>query len=118
MTPAELKQRTKTFTLRVMRLVDVLPTTIQGRNVADQLMRASSSVAANYRAVCRARSRKEFVAKLGIVIEEADEAAFWLELVVDGELVKAALVQSLLQEANEIVAIMTAARKTAIRNKS
>jgi len=77
---ADLKARTKQFALRVMKLIDALPRTIQGRAIANQIIRSATSVAANYRAACRARSRAEFAAKIGIVEEEADETAFWLEL--------------------------------------
>ncbi|QDU18633.1 four helix bundle protein [Urbifossiella limnaea] len=112
---AELQNRTKQFALRVMRLTAALPGTVQGRAVANQLMRSGTSVGANYRAACRARSRKEFVAKMGVVIEEADESAFWLELVIDGNLHKSELVQPLLAEANELLRIMSASRATAVR---
>src|SRR6266581_7773149 len=80
---ADLKARTKQFALRVIKLVDALPRTIQGRAVANQIIRSATSVAANYRAACRARSRAEFAATIGIVEEEADETAFWLELIID-----------------------------------
>jgi len=76
----ELKQRTKRFALRVMKLVDVLPKNTVGRAIGGQLMRSGTSVGANYRAVCRARSKAEFIAKVGVVEEEADESAFWMEL--------------------------------------
>jgi four helix bundle protein len=115
MTPDELRQRTKRFTLRVMKVVAALPDNAQGRVIANQLMKAGSSVGANYRAVCRARSPKDFINKLGVVIEEADEAAYWLEIVGEGEVVPASRIEGLLKEANELVAIMTAARKTARR---
>src|SRR3954452_24524895 len=83
---ADLKARTKQFAVRVMKLVDSLPRTIQGRVVANQIIRSATSVAANYRAACRARSRAEFIAKIGVVEEEADETAFWLELIVECEI--------------------------------
>ena len=117
MTPEEMRRRTKLFTLRVMKVVAALPDNAQGRVVAYQLMKSGSSVGANYRAVCRARSRKDFINKLGVVIEEADESAFWLEVIGEGEVMKAALVEPLLNEANEIIAIVTAARNTAKRRK-
>jgi four helix bundle protein len=88
---ADLKARTKQFALRVMHLVDALPRTIQGRAIAKQIIRSATSVAANYRAAGRARSRAEFVAKIGVVKEEPDESSFWLELIVDsGSLIMAA----------------------------
>jgi len=76
--------RTKQFALRVMKLVEALPPNVQGRAIANELMCSGASVAANYRAACRARSKAEFIAKLGTVEEEADERAFWLELIVEG----------------------------------
>ena len=79
----ELKNRTKSFALRVIRVIRAVPACPEGRIIGNQLLRCSTSVAANYRAVCRARSRAEFVAKLGLVIEEADESALWLELLRD-----------------------------------
>src|SRR6059058_5221836 len=105
---ADLKARTKQFALRVIKLVDALPRTIQGRAVANQIIRSATSVAANYRAACRARSRAEFIAKIGVVEEEADETAFWLELIIEGGLLPEAKVLALHQEANELVAIMAA----------
>lgn len=117
MTERELLQRTKQFALRIFKLVGALPQTIQGRAVAAQLIRSGTSVAANYRAACRARSKPEFVAKLGVVEEEADETAFWLELIIETELLDAAKVKSLLTEANEIVAIMASSKKTAAKSQ-
>lgn len=113
MNAEELKVRTKQFALRVMKLVDALPKTVVGRTVAGQLMRAASSVGANYRAACRGRSSAEFIAKLSIVVEEADESCFWLELIMDGGLLPVEQVNDLYQEAEEITAIMAASRKTA-----
>lgn len=86
MTRQELQDRTKAFALRVMRLCDSLPSKPSSRCLAGQLIRSSASVAANYRAACRARSKQEFLAKLQIVIEESDESAFWLELVIESGL--------------------------------
>ncbi|HAK06968.1 MAG TPA: four helix bundle protein [Spartobacteria bacterium] len=114
---AELKARTKHFALRVMKLVDALPRTIQGRATANQIIRSATSVAANYRAACRARSRAEFIAKIGVVEEEADETAFWLELIIDLGLLKDAKIRPLLTEAGELVAIMAASRKSAVANR-
>lgn len=113
MTPEELKHRTKQSALRVMKLVAALPEDRVGRAIGNQLIRSGTSVGANYRAACRGRSAAEFAAKIGTVIEEADESAYWMELVVEGELMEAVRVGGLLQEANEIVAIMVASRKTA-----
>jgi four helix bundle protein len=115
MTERELFQRTKQFALRIFQLVGALPQTIQGRAVAAQLIRSGTSVAVNYRAACRARSKPEFIAKLGVVEEEADESAFWLELIIETELLKPPKVIPLLTEASEIVAIMASSKKTAAK---
>jgi four helix bundle protein len=115
MTTDELKPRTKSFALQVTRLVDALPNTVKGRAIANQIMRSATSVAANYRAACRARSKSEFIAKLGVVEEEADESAFWLELIIETDLLSGAKVRPLLAEAGEIVAIMASSKKTASR---
>jgi len=114
---ADLKARTKQFALRVMKMVDALPRTIQGRAIAKQIIRSATSVAANYRAACRARSRAEFIAKIGIVEEEADESCFWLELIIDSGLLTEDRIRPLLSEAGELVAIMAASRKSAIGNR-
>ena len=114
---ADLKARTKQFALRVMKMVDALPRTIQGRTIAKQVIRSATSVAANYRAACRARSRAEFIAKIGVVEEEADESCFWLELIIDSALLTDERIRPLLSEAGELVAIMAASRKSAIGNR-
>ncbi|MGZ8843396.1 MAG: four helix bundle protein [Pyrinomonadaceae bacterium] len=113
MKPDDLKRRTKEFALRVLKLVAALPKTLAGKSIGGQLARAGTSVGANYRAACRARSKLEFIAKIGIVEEEADESAFWLELIIEGELLKAQLVESLQLEANELAKIMASSRKSA-----
>ncbi|WP_372807654.1 four helix bundle protein [Pontiella sp.] len=113
----ELKKRTKQFALRILKLTAALPKTDEARVIRNQLARSGTSVASNYRASCRARSRAEFIAKIGTVIEEADESCFWLELIVEGEFLPLSKVEALLQEANEITAIMTASRKTAEEGK-
>ena len=112
MTSDELKRRTKQFALRVMKLVDALPRTTTGRAIGGQLVRSGTSVGANYRAACRGRSKAEFTAKVGTVAEEADESCFWLELIIEGQLVPEHLVRPLLEEANELTAIFTASAKT------
>ena len=114
---ADLKARTKQFALRVMKMVDALPRTIQGRTIAKQIIRSATSVAANYRAAFRARSRAEFIAKIGVVEEEADESCFWLELIIDSGLLTEERIRPLLSEAGELVAIMAASRKSAIGNR-
>ena len=109
----DLKRRTKQFALQAIRLVEALPRTRTAQVVGDQLLRSATSVAANYRAACRARSQADFVHKLGIVEEEADESLFWLEMVVETELMPAARVEDLIKEADELTAIFVASRKTA-----
>jgi four helix bundle protein len=111
-------KRTKEFALRIMKLVRALPGTVQGRSIANQLMRSGTSVAANYRAACRARSKAEFISKLGTVEEEADESVFWMELIIEGDLLTDKQVRPLLTEAGELVAIAAASRKTATGTKS
>jgi four helix bundle protein len=113
MTEKDLLRRTKAFALRIMKLVDSLPKTLSGRTIAGQLVRSGTSVSANYRAACRGRSKAEFIAKLGVVEEEADESAHWMELIMEGGLLKEARVRSLHKEACEITAIMSASKKTA-----
>jgi four helix bundle protein len=108
----EMKRRTKAFALRCMQLADALPQTATGRTIGGQLVRSATSVAANYRSACRGRSRAEFAAKLGVVEEEADESALWLELIVEGSLKTKAAVQPLWQEADEIVPIIVASLRT------
>ena len=117
MTTDELKARTKQFALRVVTLVEVLPDSVRGRVIADQITRSATSVGANYRATCRARSRAEFIAKIGVVEEEADETDFWLELIIESKIRRAKQILPLLNEANELVAIMAASRKSAIANR-
>jgi four helix bundle protein len=107
-----LKNRTKQFALPIIRVIRSLPPGPEGRIISHQLLRSGMSVAANYRAVCRARSRSEFLAKLAIVIEEADESAFWLELLVDAGLVPESKLKDLNSEANQLVAIFNASRTT------
>lgn len=108
----EMETRTRQFALRVMRLSEALPQNTAGWAICKQLVRAGTSVGANYRASGRARSDAEFLAKLGIVEEEADETCYWLELIIDAKLIKPALVTSLLEEANELVAMIVTMRKS------
>ena len=114
----DLKQRTKEFALRILRLVDTLPKKTAGRSLASQILRSATSVAANYRAACRAKSTADFIAKMGIVEEEADETLFWLELLEESELVTAAKLTAIKQEADELIAITVASIKTARRNRA
>src|SRR5436190_12327336 len=103
MYPAEeLKSRSKQFAIRIVKLFRSLPRSEEARIIGKQALRAGTSVAANYRAVCRARSKAEFIAKLGVVVEEADETAFWLELLVDTGILREERMRSLMAEANEL----------------
>jgi four helix bundle protein len=113
MTPRELQTRTKAFALRVITLVDTLPRSTAGQVIGRQLRRSAASVGANYRAACRAQSCAEFAAKLSVVVKEADESLYWLELLQESSLIKSQRLIELLKEANELVAISAAARKTA-----
>jgi four helix bundle protein len=109
----DLKKRTKQFALRILKLVAALPNTVAGRAIGGQLVRAGTSVGANYRAACRGRSKAEFIAKLGISEEEADESAYWMEVIIEGKLLKPKQVESLLNEANELTKIMAQSRISA-----
>ena len=117
MTEDELLQRTKQFGLTILRLVDKLPNTVAGRAIAGQLVRCGTLVGANYRAACRARSKREFVAKLGVVEEEADESAYWLELLAESRLLDPAALRPLYAEAQAIRKIMARSRMTATTRK-
>ncbi len=112
----ELKRRTKKFGLAVIKLVDSLPSSQTSRVIGNQLLRSSLSVGANYRAACRGRSKADFISKVGITIEEADESQHWLEMLTEAGLVPQEKVQPLAKEANELVAILTASAKTARDN--
>jgi four helix bundle protein len=118
MKSAELQQRTKDFAFRVLKLIEHLPNTIGGRVLANQVARSATSVGANYRAACRARSRAEFASKLGTVAEEADESLYWLELIRDGNFVPEKKLASLVSEADELTAIFTAGRRTSSKNQT
>ena len=109
----DFKKRTKQFALRILKLVEALPNTVAGRTIGGQLVRSGTSVGSNYRAACRGRSKPEFIAKLGIVEEEADESAYWLELIIEGASLNALLVQPLLDEANELTRMTAKSRVTA-----
>jgi four helix bundle protein len=109
----ELKLRTKKFASRVIKLFQALPQTEEARTLGKQVLRSSTSVAANYRAVCRSRSKAEFIAKLGVVVEEMDETAFWLELLTESGIVKPARLTDLRREAHELLAIFGASQLTA-----
>ena len=109
----ELKNRTKQFAHRCIKLATALPDTYLGNHIRGQLIRCATSIAANYRATCLAQSKASFVSKLSIVVEETDEAYFWLEFIIDENLLKRQLVEPLLEEAGELTAIFISSRKTA-----
>jgi four helix bundle protein len=111
--PEDLRQRTKEFALRIIKLFRALPKTEEARVLGKQILRSGTAVAANYRSACRARSHADFISKIGITVEEADETAFWLELLVDANIVKKDRLENLLVEANELVRIFQASRTTA-----
>ena len=113
MTREEMKARTKEYAKRVVRLCAALPNHWVGRTLGNQLLRSGTSVGANYRAVCRAKSTADFLNKLRIVEEECDESLFWMELLVECDLIKPARLNPLMQEGNEILAIVVASAKTA-----
>ncbi|MGH9641914.1 MAG: four helix bundle protein [Terriglobales bacterium] len=114
--PEDLRQRTRKFASRIIRLYQALPHTGEAHVIGTQLLRSATSVGANYRSACRGRSRAEFASKLGIVVEEADETIYWLELLEENEIVPAKRLTELLQEAHELTAIFTAARQTTRNN--
>ena len=113
----ELKDRTKKFTLSIIKLVKELPANPVSKIIEYQLVKAGSSVGANYRAACRAKSNADFVYKINVVEEEADETQFWLEIIIESGLLKEDKVQPILNEAKELTAIFTAAGKTAKSKK-
>jgi four helix bundle protein len=109
---AELKQRTKLFAIRIVKLFRSLPHTPDAQTLGKQVLRSGSSVAANNRAVCRARSKAEFICKMGTVVEEADETVFWLELLNETDVLRPERTMDLLKEANELLAIFGASLRT------
>ena len=113
----DLRQRTKRFVLLIVKLSQQLTHGREARVIGDQLLRAGTAVAANYRAACRGRSRAEFIAKLGIVVEEADETVFWCELLEEAGITTPEAIQPVVGEARELLAIFSAARKTAKARK-
>ncbi|MFL6526586.1 MAG: four helix bundle protein [Chthoniobacterales bacterium] len=117
MTEAEMKVRTQKYAPRSLKLAEALPRTRSGDVIAKQVVRSGTSVAANYRALCRAKSRADFINKTSIVEEEADETALWLERIADAGLLARKQVEPLLNEAHEIVAILVASRRTASRRE-
>lgn len=112
MTTNELKLRTKNFSLMVIDLVEKLPNSISVRVIANQIVKSGSSVGANYRAVCRARSDREFVSKMNIVLEEADETLFWIEIIIAKQWMSNPELEAIWKEGNELTAIFVSSLKT------
>ena len=117
MTREEMQSRTKEFAKRIIQICRELPNNREGRLIGNQIFKSGTSVAANYRAACRGRSKAEFVSKLGIVLEEADETLFWLEMIDEMEISQQNSLHLLLQECDEIVAIIVSSIKSAKRQK-
>lgn len=118
MNSRELQERTLTFAVRVLKLADAMPRTASGRTVSNQIARSSCSVAANYRAALRGKSRPDFINKITIVLEEADETAFWLDLIARAQLVPIGKIADLRDEAEQLTRIFNATRTTARNHKS
>ena len=116
MNESELKKRTKQFGLRVIKLVESLPSNQTARTIGNQLLRSGMSVGANYRAACRGRSKADFIAKAGISLEEADECLYWMEMLQEAGIMPIEKMKDLMKEADELVAIFTASIKTAKAN--
>ena len=112
----ELRQRTKSFAIRIVNLFRSLPRSPDAQTLGRQVLRSGTSVASNYRAVCRARSKAEFVAKMGIVVEEADETVFWLEVLTETGIIRAERTHDLYREAKELLAIFSASLRTSKRS--
>jgi len=112
MTTSELKSRTKNFSLMVIDLVEKLPNSISVRVIANQIVKSGTSVGANYRAVCRSRSDREFVSKMNIVLEEADETLFWIEIIMAKQWISNPELEIIWKEGNEITAIFVSSLKT------
>jgi len=108
-----MRKRTREFAVRVVSLCFSLLKTEEGRILARQVLRSGTSVAANYRSACRARSRAEFASRIAVAVEEADETVFWLELLIEAKVVPPHRLEHLLKEANELLAILSASRTTA-----
>jgi four helix bundle protein len=113
MNPEDMKKRTRAFALRIIRLAESLPNTPTAKVIKNQMLRCGSSVGANYRAACRAKSKPDFVSKMGTVEEEADESIYWMELLIDAEIVTRSRIADLLDEADQILSIVISSIKTA-----
>lgn len=109
----QLKKRAKQFALRVIQMFRAIPNSEEGRIIGRQVLRSATSVGANYRAVCRARSRREFISKMNVVVEEADETLYWFELLVEGGVMGATELGPLIQEGTELLSIFAASLRTA-----
>src|SRR5579864_5962269 len=113
----KLRGRTKEFAIRIIHLFQALPSTKEAQTIGNQLLRCGTSVGANYRSACHARSRADFISKIGVVVEEADESVFWLELLCDLKIMKKERLDDLLREARELTAIFSASRQTAKKGR-
>ena len=113
MNPEDMKKRTRVFALRIIRLAESLPNTRTAKVIRNQMLRCGPAVGANYRASCRAKSKPDFISKMGTVEEEADETIYWMELLIDAEIVKRSRIADLLDEADEILSIVVSSIKTA-----
>jgi four helix bundle protein len=109
----DLKSRTKQFAIRIIRLYRALPASEEARVLGKQILRSGTSIGANYRAACRSRSRAEFLSKLGIVLEESDETMFWLELLLEANIVSHERLHALIKEAEELTSIFVTSIRTA-----
>lgn len=118
MNPEILKERTKQFGLRILNLYEELSKTRKGEILGNQLLRSGTSVGANYRAACRAKSNADFIYKIQIVEEEADESAYWLELISEANIIKKNRLEGMLKEANELTAIFTSSGRTAKQRRN
>jgi four helix bundle protein len=116
MPPAQLRDRTKRYAVAIVRFCRAVPRSDEGRIISRQLLRAGTAVGANYRSACRPRSDADFIAKLGLVIEECDETAFWLELLVEAEIIGVGAIATLLDEVDQLIRIFVASRDTARKN--
>src|SRR3954451_11231837 len=117
LSPEQLRARTKRFAVRIVKIFRALPKTTDAQVLGKQLLRSGTSVAADYRAACRGRSKAEFIAKLGVATEEGDETVFWLEMLVDCEIVPTNKLEPMLKEAKEIAAILSSSQHTARMHK-
>lgn len=117
MDEVKMKKRAKEFAKRIIKLCRALPDNREGRLIGNQIFRSGTSVGANYRSACRAKSTRDFIAKLSIVEEEADETLFWLELISEMEILDGNLLEPLMKENNEIISIIVSSIKTTRKNK-